>query len=385
MKEFIQFNVEDRKLFEDFLNDMSEKGYSIKKMDALSITFEKSNLNKYYYVDLYDKLLDLHNDYSKEEKQKQIDLYDEMGLTLKYEYQHFMIYESDTKLKLHTDNDIEFNVIKRTKNRIFFNNKSSLYLLLGSLLIITGIIISLMERFALHASISLSVLFVLSIIYFYKKMKEMENKSIKTIKDMYIRANAYINLVVGGLLITLIPVLSGSSNIISAFSKYLFSYVSIILFILMHMIWNRLRKISKNVIISIAVVLLSYGFLNGYLMNPLFVYVQEYEPYTGNIKGNVDVEYYLEHGEEFEIGADVNGYAVFKNPILAFATLKSEYKEGIEIIQKEYNLMPLTQLNYHEYMNCGRELNSLVRGDREKANFVVGFMDIYENSYKLQW
>lgn len=348
MKEFIQFNVEDRKLFEDFLNDMSEKGYSIKKMDALSITFEKSNLNKYYYVDLYDKLLDLHNDYSKEEKQKQIDLYDEMGLTLKYEYQHFMIYESDTKLKLHTDNDIEFNVIKRTKNRIFFNNKSSLYLLLGSLLIITGIIISLMERFALHASISLSVLFVLSIIYFYKKMKEMENKSIKTIKDMYIRANAYINLVVGGLLITLIPVLSGSSNIISAFSKYLFSYVSIILFILMHMIWNRLRKISKNVIISIAVVLLSYGFLNGYLMNPLFVYVQEYEPYTGNIKGNVDVEYYLEHGEEFEIGADVNGYAVFKNPILAFATLKSEYKEGIEIIQKEYNLMPLTQHHFRK-------------------------------------
>lgn len=47
---------------------------------------------------------------------------------------------------------------------------------------------------------------------------------------------------------------------------------------------------------------------------PELAYSQEYTAGTGNIKGDVRVEYFESHGKAFEIGANSYGYAVFKDP-----------------------------------------------------------------------
>ena len=57
---------------------------------------------------------------------------------------------------------------------------------------------------------------------------------------------------------------------------------------------------------------LKNAFPNKIIINPS---VQEYAAGQGNIKGNVPVEEYISISEDFAIGADKNGYAVFKDPV----------------------------------------------------------------------
>ena len=63
-------------------------------------------------------------------------------------------------------------------------------------------------------------------------------------------------------------------------------------------------------------------------------YVQEYV--AGREHGNVKVQDFLDHGEEFAIGADENGKAVFKDPQKAFEALVRDYSDGINLIRDEY-------------------------------------------------
>ena len=69
-------------------------------------------------------------------------------------------------------------------------------------------------------------------------------------------------------------------------------------------------------------------------------YVQEYV--AGREHGNVKVQDFLDHGEEFAIGADENGKAVFKDPQKAFEALVRDYSDGINLIRDEYKLGPIT-------------------------------------------
>ena len=137
----------------------------------------------------------------------------------------------------------------------------------------------------------------------------------------------------------------------------------------------------KKFILIIAIVCIAY--LNGFFINPLLISTKEYEPYKGNIKGNVNTEVLLDANEDFEVGANMYGYAVYKNPVKAFATLRSEYKDGIKLIQKEFHLLPLTQLNYDSYKTYGWQVTTGSKEEQQQASFVSGFFDIYENSYKF--
>ena len=73
-------------------------------------------------------------------------------------------------------------------------------------------------------------------------------------------------------------------------------------------------------------------------------YVKEY---VASYKtGSVNVKDFLEHGEEFAIGADENGKAVFKDPQKAFEALVRDYSDGINLIRDEYKLGPITPRNF---------------------------------------
>lgn len=108
-------------------------------------------------------------------------------------------------------------------------------------------------------------------------------------------------------------------------------------------------------------------------------YTQEYV--AGREHGNVKVQDFLDHGEEFAIGADENGKAVFKDPQKAFEALVRDYSDGINLIRDEYKLGPITSRNFYDYMTYGYQVNTGTDESKEQAAFVSHVLDIYENSY----
>ena len=108
-------------------------------------------------------------------------------------------------------------------------------------------------------------------------------------------------------------------------------------------------------------------------------YTQEYVAGRGH--GNVKVQDFLDHGEEFAIGADENGKAVFKDPQKAFEALVRDYSDGINLIRDEYKLGPITPRNFYDYMTYGWQVNTGSEESKKQAAFVSGVLDIYENSF----
>ena len=112
---------------------------------------------------------------------------------------------------------------------------------------------------------------------------------------------------------------------------------------------------------------------------PMICYpcVQEY---TQQI-GNVDPLRFESLSPDFEIGADQYGRAVFKYPHRAFKTMKEMFSSGINEIQNEHLLLPLSHLNYQAYMNAGWQMTMGTDEEVKQAACVSSFLDIYENSF----
>jgi len=112
--------------------------------------------------------------------------------------------------------------------------------------------------------------------------------------------------------------------------------------------------------------------INTAVRNP---YVQEYIPGQEGIVGNVDKEKYESISEDFAIGADQYGRAVFKDPYRAFDTFETLYAEAIDLIREAHNLPPFSKNNYDLYKTYGWQT------DGENTGFVSNFLDLYENSF----
>lgn len=110
-------------------------------------------------------------------------------------------------------------------------------------------------------------------------------------------------------------------------------------------------------------------------------YVREYVTGSGDILGHVDMEKYESISENFAIGADQYGRAVFKNPFAAFRTMKKLYGDGLQLIRDTYHLPPISHWNYHLYQLYGWQVTSGSELERQQASFVSGFLDLYENSF----
>lgn len=140
----------------------------------------------------------------------------------------------------------------------------------------------------------------------------------------------------------------------------------------------------KKVIIIICVITVFAAVGFGYVWiqgqpDANMVYAQEYESGTGNIKGDVDIKTWESRGEAFAIGANADGYAVFKNPQKAMKSICQEYKEGIKAMRKA-GAPRWFQLNYDGYMGFAEAIPSGTEA-RQQADVVEGFVDIYENSF----
>ena len=146
----------------------------------------------------------------------------------------------------------------------------------------------------------------------------------------------------------------------------------------------RILKKHKVFLIVLLILLLAFGVYRVYSWiqgepREDLLYTQEYISGTGNIKGDVDIEKWEALGEEFAIGANKDGYAVFKNPRKAMNAICSDFKAGIRAMQQEGAPMGFRS-NYSSYI----DYELAVSGDAEtnrQANIVAGFVDIYENSF----
>lgn len=108
---------------------------------------------------------------------------------------------------------------------------------------------------------------------------------------------------------------------------------------------------------------------------------QDYVAGQGNIKGDVDVDDFYSRDARFEIGASEEGYAVFKDPEKAFEALVENYSDGIALIEKEFDLDPLSKDDFEGYKNLGCQVTSGSEDEQDQARFVTSFLDIYENSF----
>ena len=106
-------------------------------------------------------------------------------------------------------------------------------------------------------------------------------------------------------------------------------------------------------------------------------WVQEYIPGAEGIRGSVDKEKYESISDDFAIGADQYGRAVFKDPHKAFDTFLILYADEIKIIQKEYDLLPISHATFEPYKTYGWQTSS----DSSRVSFVSAFLDLYENSF----
>lgn len=144
---------------------------------------------------------------------------------------------------------------------------------------------------------------------------------------------------------------------------------------------------NRRLLVSAAIVIVILGgfflYHSRYEENSLN-YSQEYIAETANIKGHVDKKYFSDRGEAFEIGANRYGTAVFKDPEAAFSALQVSNQKGIERIQKEFDLSSLSQSSYGQYKTYGWQVTTGTQEERQQADFVTAFMDIYENSFQKQ-
>lgn len=137
-----------------------------------------------------------------------------------------------------------------------------------------------------------------------------------------------------------------------------------------------MKKILK---ILALILILTACSSQGKVKNPA---TQEYKAGTGNIQGNVDVEKYVKIDQRFEIGADKDGMAVFKDPHKAYQALTEKYSDGIKLIQKEFDLEDLSENSYEAYKTYGWQVETGTEEEKNQANFVSEFFDIYENSFE---
>ncbi|MCR5837891.1 MAG: hypothetical protein K6G88_15440 [Lachnospiraceae bacterium] len=95
----------------------------------------------------------------------------------------------------------------------------------------------------------------------------------------------------------------------------------------------------------------------------------------------IDVQYFEMNGEAFSIGANSQGKPVFKDPEAALEALKADYQTGVNLIKEEFKLAELTDKSYKEYLRKGKKISNGSENARMQADFVVKFLEVYDNSF----
>ncbi|OBZ11412.1 hypothetical protein [Bacillus sp. FJAT-26390] len=82
----------------------------------------------------------------------------------------------------------------------------------------------------------------------------------------------------------------------------------------------------------------------------------------------------------YEIGANAKGMPIFKDHKKALQQAQTDYKIGFDATGAEFDLMPISDKNYKDYMTYGWQLETKDEAVVQQGVMVTKFLDIYENS-----
>lgn len=149
--------------------------------------------------------------------------------------------------------------------------------------------------------------------------------------------------------------------------------------------WKKKKIILVCLTVLITVVCVSGAvFIYDQTQKQALLYSKEYVAGKPGFRGNVDVQQYVSIDPNFDIGANKYGYPVFKEPEKALDALKELYPDAIALIQSEFDLDELSTDTCQWYKIYGAQLETGTQEEKEQANFIARFLDIYENSYFVQ-
>ncbi len=149
------------------------------------------------------------------------------------------------------------------------------------------------------------------------------------------------------------------------------------------MIWKKRLLFVAKCLLVLLLLWLAF-FLIRTQPTPGYGYSQEYLAGTGNCRGNVDVEYFESLGPEFAIGANRDGYAVFKNPRAVMWAIYRDYRPGLKVLMENGLYFPVFGVVVQGCTSgLSMDLKSSSTEGLKQAKQICGIMDIYENSF--QW
>jgi len=85
--------------------------------------------------------------------------------------------------------------------------------------------------------------------------------------------------------------------------------------------------------------------------------------------------------EAYEIGANAQGMPIFKDHMKALQQAQIDYKQGFDATVVEYDLLPINNENYRDYMKLAWQLEVKDEMIKQQGVMVSKFLDIYENSF----
>lgn len=104
---------------------------------------------------------------------------------------------------------------------------------------------------------------------------------------------------------------------------------------------------------------------------------------TGGADYSGAVESWAEQGgSAFDMTYNSAGMPVYRDPNAALKQAKKEFADVLALIQKKYDLEPISQDNYKPYKTHGWQVETDDQNLKRDGSNLTAFLDIYENSFE---
>lgn len=111
--EWISFEIDERELFEEHINEMSKQGWNIVGITADYILYKEAEEVKEYIIDICENPNKKDAYRIDKNVQKQIEMYEEFGYTFICNFINFLVFDSNGQERIiHTDEKVEKQLIE---------------------------------------------------------------------------------------------------------------------------------------------------------------------------------------------------------------------------------------------------------------------------------
>lgn len=111
--EWISFEIDEREMFEEHINEMSKQGWNIVGITADYVLYKEADEVKEYIIDICENPNKKDAYRIDKNVQKQIEMYEEFGYTFICNFINFLVFDSNGQERIiHTDEKVEKQLIE---------------------------------------------------------------------------------------------------------------------------------------------------------------------------------------------------------------------------------------------------------------------------------